>query len=140
MAGYSGTPLAKKLGIKEGQRVLLVRAPAGFEDELEGLPETARVSRRATPGCHVIVCFVDSVRELGDAFAVLPQRLDVAGGLWIAWRKGGRGVVGEGMVREVGLASGLVDNKVCAVNQEWSGLRFVVRVKDRPRAGKAGGA
>jgi len=136
MAGYSGTPLAKKLGIQDGHRVLLVRAPAGFERELAGLPESARVSRRAGATHDVIVCFVDSRSELAAAFEELPDRMTSEGGLWIAWRKGKKSAVGEGLVRDVGLASGLVDNKVCAVSEEWSGLRFVVRLVDRPRANK----
>jgi len=110
-AGYSGTPFPKKLGIKAGHRVALVNAPAGF----------AR-----------------SAVELERRVVTLPRRLEEAGGLWIARPKRTSGVATDlsgDVVRAAGLATGLVDNKVCAVDETWSGLRFVVRVKDRERRG-----
>ena len=136
MPGYSGTPLAKKLGIKDGARVLLAGAPEGFENELDGLPATAivvRAARGKTP-FDVIVAFIDAARDLEPAFVKLRSRLTPAGGLWIAWPKKSSGVatdVTENLVRLTGLSIGLVDNKVCAVTEVWSGLRFVVRLKDR---------
>lgn len=136
MAGYSGTPLAKKLGIKEGARVVLLGAPAGFEKTLEGLPDgvTFVTALRGKAGFDVGVVFVTSAAELGKKFGAAAERLADDGGLWVAWPKKASGVktdVTETVVREVGLASGLVDNKVCAIDETWSGLRFVVRVKDR---------
>jgi hypothetical protein len=135
MPAYSGTPLARKLGIKEGCSVLLVRAPKAFERELEGLPASATVTRtRRKSALHdVIVCFVESLGQLAESLDMLPPHMTPACGLWIAWRKGrrGEGSFGENSVREVGLRHGLVDNKVCAIDETWSGLRFVIRVKDR---------
>jgi hypothetical protein len=142
MAGYSTTPLAQKLGIKPGHRVALVEAPAGFAEALGELP--ADVALQAGLGgagpFDVILCFVGSAAELRKRFPALAKRLAPAGGLWIAWPKRASGVVTdltEDVVRVVGLDGGLVDNKVCAVDETWSGLRFVIRAKDRPgRTGK----
>ncbi len=133
-AGYSGTPLAKKLGIKAGHRVGLIGAPELFEATLEGLPEGVRFSRRAAGRFDVIVFFTRKASELGRRFAKLAARLDKAGGLWVAWPKKASGVATdlvEGVVRRTGLDGGLVDNKICAVDETWSGLRFVYRLKDR---------
>ena len=137
MVGYSGTPLARKLGIKPGHRVALVSAPPGFESQLEGLPDEVSLARQVRGTLDVIVMFVDRAAELGARFASLARRLDPAGGLWVAWPKkaSGRATdLTENVVREIGLAAGLVDNKVCAVDEIWSVLRFVVRVADRPSA------
>ena len=133
-AGYSGTPLAKKLGIKPGHRVGLIGAPAGFEAALEGLPEGVRLSRRAAGRFDVIVFFTKRAAELERRFGQLAAKLDTAGGLWVAWPKKASNVVTdvvEGLVRATGLDGGLVDNKICAVDETWSGLRFVYRLKDR---------
>ncbi len=136
MAGYSGTPLAKKLGIRDGARVALVGAPDGFEQSLDGLPDDAAVSRglRGTRPFDVIVFFPKNERALRERFGALRDRLSGAGGLWVCWPKKSSGVathLGDGVVRESGLAGGLVDNKVCAVSDVYSGLRFVRRVRDR---------
>jgi hypothetical protein len=136
MPGYSGTPLAKKLGIKAGHRVALVGAPEGFESQLEPLPPRVRVSRRAQGNLDVILFFTRSEAKLVDRFARLKGRLVPNGGLWIAWPKKSSGVATDlsfDPVQKVGLAAGLVDNKVCAVDETWSGLRFVYRLKDRPK-------
>lgn len=133
--GYSGTPLARKLGIRPGALVLLVGAPAGFERTLAGLPEDARVVRRAARGSHdVILAFTTRRARLAQAFERLVPRLAQEGGLWACWPKQASGVatdLSDGAVRALGLATGLVDNKVCAVDDTWSGLRFVRRVADR---------
>jgi hypothetical protein len=134
MAGYSGTPLPQKLGIKPGARVALIRAPAGFV--LGATPADAVLlsSLRGKAGFDVIVFFTDSRAALADQFAVLVARLTTSGGLWIAWPKKASGMqtdLTEDIVREIGLGHGLVDNKVCAVDETWSGLRFVRRLKDR---------
>ncbi len=136
MAGYSGTPLAKKLGVKPGHRLLLVQAPEGFEALLEGLPEDAAVARSPRAGVHydVIVLFSSREADLVRRFPAAANRLTEAGGLWVSWPKKASGVatdLTEDVVRRIGLATGLVDNKICAVDETWSGLRFVVRVKDR---------
>jgi hypothetical protein len=140
MVGYSGTPLARKLGIKSGHRVALVSAPDGFEKELEGLPDGVSLSRQARGTSDVIVLFVERARDLATRFPVLARRLDLAGGLWVAWPKKASGRttdLSEGVVREICLSTGLVDNKVCAVDEVWSGLRFVVRLADRQDGGRS---
>ena len=139
MVGYSGTPLPKKLGIKPGQRVALLRAPEGFDATLGELPEGVALRRTARGPLDVIVSFTDTQRDLRRRFTTLARALDPAGGLWIAWPKRASGVPTDldgNIVREVGLAAGLVDNKVCAIDETWSGLRFVVRVEDRPQGAR----
>ena len=134
MAGYSGTPLAKKLGIKPGARVALIGAPSGFRAELEPLPEDARITTRAGASFDVALCFVKKAAALDERLAKLQPQLAVDGGLWIAWPKKSSGVATDlsfDVVQRAGLALGLVDNKVCAVNETWSGLRFVYRREDR---------
>ena len=137
MAGYSGTPLRKKLGIKSGHRVALVAAPSSFLDVLGDLPEGVRIVRgfRGSKSFDVIVWFVKRRSDLGKRFSSIAGRLDPAGGLWVAWPKQASGVatdVNGNTVREAVLDSGLVDNKICAIDETWSGLRGVVRLKDRP--------
>lgn len=136
MAGYSGTPLPRKLGIKEGARVALFDAPAGFATTLGELPPGARVVAAEDGQIDVIVAFVTSLVETETAFTGAKPLLAYHGGLWMAWpKKQPRQPVSitENEIREVGLAAGLVDNKVCAIDARWSGLRFVYRVADRPR-------
>lgn len=136
MAGYSETSLAKKLGIKEGFRVALVGEPQGFRRELAGLPDGVRFVTSVQASLDVIVYFVKSQLELTQNFTPLASRLAPAGMLWIAWPKKASGMISDlsdNSVREIGLAAGLVDVKVCAVNEIWSGLKFVIRVKDRKR-------
>jgi hypothetical protein len=141
VAGYSGTPLSKKLGIEPGSRVALVRAPDGFERALEPLPDGVRVRTQARASQDVLLFFATRFAELERRFDSLARAITPSGGLWIAWPKGTSHVatdLREGVVREVGLSHGLVDNKVCAVDDVWSGLRFVYRLKDRPsRNGRA---
>ena len=137
-AGYSGTPLAKKLGIKEGHRVGTLGAPAHFSRLLDPLPASVRLQAglRGRGTFHVLVVFVRTGRELRDRFERARARLDSGGGLWVAWPKQSSPLAStlrESDVRRYGLATGLVDNKVCAIDEDWSGLRFVVRVQDRPR-------
>ena len=135
MAGYSGTPLATKLGIKPGARVALVRAPNGFEHELDPLPDGVRLRTQARSTQDVVLFFATRVAELERRFDGLARAIAPNGGLWIAWPKRTSNVatdLRESVVRDVGLTHGLVDNKVCAVDDTWSGLRFVYRVSDRP--------
>jgi hypothetical protein len=135
MAGYSGTPLAKKLGIKEGHRVAFPRAPDGFTGLMGELPERVTVKSRTTGPLDVIVFFTKSRAELKRRLPALRRAMDPAAGLWIAWPKGSSGVetdMAEDVARELGLANRLVDNKVCAIDETWSGLRLVIRLKDRP--------
>jgi hypothetical protein len=135
VAGYSGTPLAKKLGIKAGSRVALVRAPDGFDETLAPLPDGVRLRTQARAAQDVVLFFATRRAELERRFDGLAHAMTPNGGLWIAWPKRTANVatdLSENVVRDVGLAHGLVDNKVCAVDDVWSGLRFVYRLKDRP--------
>jgi len=129
MAGYAGTPLPKKLGIKEGSVVALVGAPGDFEKTLGRLPKGA-VTRRGVRGkCDLAVWFTKSRSDLDGRIARMGA-LPGAGGLWIAWPKKASGVASDltqTIVRKVGLASGLVDYKVCSIDATWSGLRFARR-------------
>ena len=125
-AGYSGTPLPKKLEIKEGCRVETVGAPAGFATRLGPLPKGAVVRRGLTPSRDLTIWFVTSRRQLeGDIRRVTPAK--GTGSLWVAWPKKASGVktdVTEDVLREVILPLGLVDRKVCAIDATWSGLLF----------------
>jgi hypothetical protein len=133
-AGYSGTPLPRKLGIKAEARLGLIGAPHDFDEVLGELPPGVTVRRRLRGSFDVLVVFVQKRSELQRRLPALKQALDQAGGLWVAWPKRSSGVatdLGDEAVRELGLASGLVDNKVCAIDSTWSGLRFVYRLADR---------
>lgn len=133
MAGYSGTPLPKKLGIKEGHVVALVGAPDGFELTLPH-GATQRSSLRGTKPLDVVLLFCRRERDLVTRFPKAKARIAKNGGLWVCWPKKSSGVptdLGDGVVRGLGLAGGLVDNKVCAIDETWSALRFVWRLKDR---------
>ena len=135
IAGYSGTPLPKKLGIKEGHRVLVQRG-GGFA--LTGVPDGARVLTRRTKGSayDVILAFCKNRHALRE---LLPLSLDVLpadGSLWLCWPKKSSGVqtdITEAVIRAAGLAAGVVDVKICAIDDTWSGLKFMVRTKDRAR-------
>jgi hypothetical protein len=127
-AGYSGTPLEKKLGIKPGHRVLVLGAPPGFD--LEGVKPIRSLRGKA----DVIVSFHVERAGLETRMPALRSALVQNGGLWIAWPKKASKVptdLTENVVRELALANALVDNKVAAIDQVWSGLRLVIRVKDR---------
>ena len=134
-AGYSGTPLPRKLGIREGSRVLLVAAPADFAGTLGELPTGVQQAAAGAEDVDVAVVFVLDLESLRAHFAELAAALQPAGGLWVAWPKRSSGVateLDENVVRAYGLEQGLVDNKVCAIDATWSGLRFVWRLRDRP--------
>jgi fermentation-respiration switch protein FrsA (DUF1100 family) len=137
-AGYSGTPLVRKLGIKPEARLGLIGAPAGFDDTLGELPPGVRVRRRlGGQPFDVIVAFHAHRGDLERRLPALAAALDPAGGLWLAWPKRASGVatdVTEAVVRSLGLSAGLVDNKICAIDDVWSGLRLVHRLRDRPAA------
>jgi len=135
-AGYSGTALPRKLGLGEGHRVLLKGAPAGFAARLGRLPPGARLLGRATNGLDLVLWFSRRHAELARGFDGLAARLTPAGMLWIAWPKKSSGVATDlffGVVQRVGLDAGLVDSKICAIDDVWSGLRFVHRLRDRRR-------
>ena len=131
LAGYSGTPLVKKLGIKPGARVALIGAPSGFRRELAGLPAHVSLAARVTTTPDLVIWFVKSARELESGVAKMSRAMGQ--GLWIAWPKKASAVatdISETGVRAAGLANGLVDYKVCAINGTWSGLKFA---RARPR-------
>jgi hypothetical protein len=135
MAGYSGTPLARKLGIKEGHRVAFPSAPDGFGALVGDLPADVTVKPQARGPLDVIVFFTRSRAELERRLPALRRAMDPAAGLWIAWPKRSSGVatdMTEDVARELGLANRLVDNKVAAIDETWSGLRLVIRLADRP--------
>jgi hypothetical protein len=128
MAGYSGTPLAKKLGIKPDSRWVLAAAPPGF-----AVPDAPDTSRHGP--YDVVLAFATTHAALLEHLDTFRPQLDSAGGLWIAWPKKASGVpteLTEDVVRIEGIADRLVDNKVCAVDDVWSGLRLVIRIEDRP--------
>jgi len=132
-AGYSGTPLHRKLGVKPGSRVLLSAAPPGFA--FDHVPPDAVVHTRAAGSSYdVVVAFCPDRARLDRRFGPLADRLTTAGALWVAWPKRASGVItdlDENVVREVGLGEGLVDVKVIAIDETWSGLKFVRRLRDR---------
>ena len=132
MAGYSGTPLPKKLGIGEGHLVALLDPPEDFEKTLGGLPTGVSLQRglRGARPLDVVVCFVTRRARLEARLGAVRRRMAPAAGFWVAWPKRASGVatdVTEDVVRAVALPTGLVDNKVCAIDETWSGLRLVIR-------------
>lgn len=135
MAGYSGTPLPRKLGIKPGATLAIDDAPPGFDATLGDLPDGVRRVGDSKTGVDVLVAFHVSRRALESMCIEQAHRIAPNGGYWIAWPKRSSGVptdLTEDVLREVLLPTGLVDNKVCAIDDTWSGLRFVVRKERRP--------
>ncbi|HET6936495.1 MAG TPA: DUF3052 domain-containing protein [Candidatus Angelobacter sp.] len=142
MAGYSGTPLVQKIGIKPGHRVLFKNHPSTFVKDLGALPDGVEEAG-SKYNADVVVCFTDKLADLQKEFPRLTARLASDGMLWISWPKRSSGRLTdltEDVVRRVGLECGLVDVKVCAVDETWSGLKFVIRLKDRPAAKKTSAA
>jgi hypothetical protein len=134
MPGYSGTPLPKKLGIKEKFRVAFVGLPVDVKAELRDLLAGCSVAKHGSGPLDFAMVFVKKQAELKSKFTRLTKQLAPAGMLWVSWPKKRSGVatdVNENDVRRIGLDAGLVDVKVCAVSDVWSGLKFVRRVKDR---------
>jgi hypothetical protein len=128
MAGYSGTPLAKKLGIRAGDRLAVLGAPPGFT--LDDLPDGVETREQARGRFDVVLSFHTRRAHLVRRLPTLLGALSVDGGLWVAWPKRASGVatdITEDTVRDVALPTGMVDNKVCAVDETWSGLRLVLR-------------
>ena len=134
MPGYSGTPLPKKLGIKPGFVAQFVCLPADVQAELRDALTSCEISRDGKSALDFAMVFTKSKLELAKEFKRIAKVLAPAGMLWVSWPKRSSGVASdldEGVVREIGLAAGLVDVKVCAVTEVWSGLKFVRRLKDR---------
>jgi hypothetical protein len=136
MAGDSGTPLLRKLGIRPDTTIALVASPRGFERCLGPLPDGVEIRTQARGRLDVIVFFATRERELTRRLPALARALVPEGGLWVAWPKKTSGVATDltfDPVQQSGLDAGLVDNKVCAIDTTWSALRFVHRVAERPR-------
>lgn len=132
---YSGTPLPRKLGIREGSRVLFVGEPEGFRRTLGTLPDGVSVRRTARGPLDVIVVFATELRDLRRRLEALVRALDPAGRLWIAWPKRAAKVetdLGFDIVQRAGLDAGLVDNKSASVDDVFQGVQFVYRLRDRP--------
>ena len=133
MAGYSGTPLVRKLGLKPGAAFAVEDAPPGFDATLGALPDGA-VRAAAGALVDVLIAFHRTRHELEASFTRQARRVVPSGAYWIAWPKRSSGVptdLTEDALREIGLPAGMVDNKVCAIDATWSGLRFVVRRENR---------
>jgi hypothetical protein len=135
MAGYSGTPLLKKLGIKPDFRIILQNAPSPYLDWLSPLPEGIKIVKKsAKDDIDFTHLFVLKRSVFEKEFLIFKKNLKKDGMMWISWPKKSSKVptdLDENIIREFGLANGLVDVKVCAVNEVWSGLKFVYRTKDR---------
>jgi len=126
-AGYSGTPLLQKLGVREGSRMAVMKPPPGFVHSLPALPIGATLSQRGESEADVIVWFIKSSRELGSLDTAIARMPATSGMLWVAWPKKVSGVetdVTEDVIRSAALLAGLVDTKVCAIDETWSGLRL----------------
>lgn len=142
MAGYSGTPLVQKIGIKAGHRVVFRNHPASFMRDLGRLPDGVTHGDRLAGKANVVVFFTDKLTDLEHDFSALARTMESDGMLWIAWPKRASGLptdLTEDVVRRVALERGLVDVKVCAIDDIWSGLKLVIRLKDRPAGKKKGG-
>jgi hypothetical protein len=135
MPGYSGTPLPKKLGIKPKFRIFLLDPPTEVKSELKDALAECRAVKVSDGSVDFAMIFAKNATELKRKFAEIARQLAPAGMLWVSWPKKTSGVatdLNENEVRRIGLEAGLVDVKVCAVNETWSGLKFVIRLKDRP--------
>ena len=140
MAGYSGTPLPKKFGIKDGFRVAFLNFPAEVKPELKDALASCHIAKDGKPPLDFAMLFVKTQADLRKEFPRFAKLLAPAGMLWVSWPKKTSGVatdLTENIIRDIGLAAGLVDVKVCAVSEVWSGLKFVIRVKDRKPVSRA---
>jgi hypothetical protein len=136
MAGYSGTPLARKLGITEGRTILLAHAPKNYLDLVAPLPERVKIVSRLTGNTDIVHLFATRRSELAKALRSLRTRLRQDGAVWVSWPKKSAKVptdITEDTIREVALPIGFVDVKVCAVDDQWSGLKLVIRKELRTR-------
>jgi len=134
MPGYSGTPLTKKLGLKDGFHVCLIDAPSEVIAALKPSLENCKIAQGGKPSINFAMLFTKSSTALKKDFGRITKNLAPAGMLWVGWPKKTSGVptdLNENVVRDIGLSAGLVDVKVCAVTDVWSGLKFVRRLKDR---------
>jgi hypothetical protein len=136
MAGYSGTPLPKKLGIKESQRIAFVNPPENFPQLVGAIPPTTLLLKKVTAPVDLVVLFVYREKVLAKQFPGLAKKLSANGMIWVAWPKKSSGVGTDlvfDRVQRIGLDCGLVDVKICAIDEVWSGLKFVIRLQDRTK-------
>ena len=136
MAGYSGTPLIKKLGIKEGFRIAIVDGPSNFLKTLGELPASTKVVSSVAAPLDLVILFTESEQQLIKKFSLLAEKLTANGMIWVGWPKKSSGVPTDlsfDSVQRIGLGAGLVDVKICAIDEIWSGLKFVYRLKDRKK-------
>jgi len=136
MAGYSGTPLIKKLGIKANSHIAVINAPVNFLNELGSLPHKCTVVSRLIGPLDFVLLFVSAQRELDKQFKVLAKKITTDGMIWVGWPKKTSGVATDlsfDVVQKIGLQCGLVDVKICAIDDTWSGLKFVYRLHDRAK-------
>jgi hypothetical protein len=134
MASYSGTPLAKKLGIKGGSRIFLLNAPGNYLQRVSPLPEGVQIAPQITSHTDVIHIFSTKKEELSQALHTCLEKMRPNGMIWVSWPKKSSKVptdITENTIREVALPLGLVDIKVCAVDDVWSGLKLVIRTEKR---------
>lgn len=128
--GYSGTPLVKKLGIKPGMKLALIGAPDDFEKLLEGIPTDVKPVRGGSARADLVIWWPASLRDMETRIRAIDKRIVDGGSIWISWAKKASSVktdLSDNNVRETGLANGLVDYKVCAISEIWSGLKFARR-------------
>ena len=133
-AGYSGTPLAKKLGIKSGMVIHVVNGPGDYAALVDPLPENVVISPKAVKDLDLVHVFTKSQSELVESLVTYQKKIKQNGIIWVSWPKKASGIpteVNEHVVREVALPLGLVDIKVCAVDETWSGLKLVIRKENR---------
>ena len=133
-AGYSQTPLAKKLGIKQGYRIKLVNAPAYYSELFTDMPDQVIIDNDGKQKKNFIHFFTKGLDELANSLPQLKKEIVPDGIIWVSWPKKSSAVqtdVSENIIRDIGLKNGLVDIKVCAVDETWSALKFVIPVKDR---------
>lgn len=136
-SGYSGTPLPQKLGLKSGMRVALLTPPPGYHDSLAWPNHMIFVDASALQDCDWIQAFYTQRLDFEAQIAALRSAIHPNGQIWISWPKKAAKIptdLNENLIRDIGLAAGLVDVKVAAIDATWSGLKFVIRVKDRPTA------
>ena len=134
MAGYSGTPLVKKLGIRPNEKIVALNAPDRYADLLKGLPEGATITERVPATAAFVHLFVTERARLAAELSMLRGKLEDAGMVWVSWPKKAAKVptdITEDTIREVALPLGFVDVKVCAVDEKWSGLKLMIRRENR---------
>lgn len=134
MAEYSGTPLVKKLGVKQSHKIYVKNSPCEYGELLNGIPEGVEIGKRLNPEVDMIHFFTKSKRELEREIKKYLSKLKQTGMIWVSWPKKSSKIktdISEDVIREIVLPLGLVDVKVCAVDETWSGLKLVIRKENR---------